>query len=120
MNDLSVYFTVDTGAVTTIVSSSLYNSLPSETRPTLETTRALTSADGKLLNCLGRCTFNLELGSLKLSKELTVAAITDDVLLGSDILQSSPPGPADLLINDVGCCSKECQSLWYWLTPLVQ
>ncbi len=39
------------------------------------------------------------MGSLKLEKELIVAEIQDDCLLGMDILQNDQEGPSDVLLS---------------------
>ncbi len=43
--------------------------------------------------------FSMQLGSVKLVKELVVAEIQDDCLLGMDILQNDQEGPGDVLLS---------------------
>ena len=100
---IEVTFTVDTGATTTIVSPRVYDKIPVDRRPSLSqgsNKRSLSNAEGKPMDCRGKATFQIQLGSLRLEKQLIVADITDEVLLGSDILQKDPSGPADILLSE--------------------
>ena len=54
---------------------------------------------GWSLNFQGRGTFEIHLGPLRLEKELSVAEISDEVLLGADILQHDEDGPVDLILS---------------------
>ena len=62
--------------------------------------KTLVSADGKPMKLKGRGMFEICLGSLKLERDLAVGDIADDILLGTDILQQGPNGPADLLLSE--------------------
>lgn len=93
-------YAVDTGAATTIVSAALYKRIPEERRPELRPTRSLNVADGRPLELLGRGIFNMQLGPLHLKQDLTVAHISDEVLLGADIIQNGNKGPADLILSE--------------------
>lgn len=100
LEGVKLYYAVDTGASTTIVSTSLYKRIPEDHQPELRPARPHTVADGRPLEVLGRGKFNLQLGSLHLDAELTVANISDDVLLGADIIQNGIKGPADLILSE--------------------
>ena len=96
-----VLMTVDTGASITLVSSSVYQGLPDEMKPTLmNTTRRVKAADGEDLHCEGIAKFNLELGDEILLGTFVVADIQDDILLGADILQKDVSGPVDLILSE--------------------
>ncbi len=61
MNEVSVAFTVDTGATTTIVAVRVYEKIIKERRPTLERpsrAKRITVVDGMELNVLGKTRFN--------------------------------------------------------------
>lgn len=93
-------YCLDTGASTTIVSTNLYHKIPEEMRPSLQPARKFIAADGRPLQCLGQGMFDLLIGDLRINRQLTVGAITDDVMLGTDIIQCDPQGPADLLLSE--------------------
>jgi hypothetical protein len=92
-------FTADTGATKTIIADRVYNQIPEEKRPPLKKSVTLAGAGGTLLKELGKATFNLELGPLILDREVIVAEIEDEGLLGIDILQNENDGPADILLS---------------------
>ncbi len=95
--------TVDTGATVTLISSSLYQRLPPCRRPSLTgLTRRVCAAGGGDLACEGVGLFQIDLGSEVVSGTFVVADIQDEVLIGADILQRDPSGPADLLLSE-GC-----------------
>lgn len=96
---VSIYYAVDTGAATTIVSTDLYNRIPKEQRPELSPSRPLNVADGRPLETLGRGIFNMQIGPLEYRGDMTVAGISDDVLLGRDFIQNGSKGPADLILS---------------------
>ena len=87
---------IDTGACNTIISSKLYNSIPETKRPVLEAFQNYRSADGSVIKTSGVGLFNLHLGEAEIEKHVTVADITEDILLGADILQEPPVGPVVL------------------------
>ena len=95
-------FTVDTGATTTILSHRVYMKVPAKKRPTLtqvDSSCDLVGADGNSLNYTGRAVFEISIGSVSLVKEMAVAHISDDALLGADVLQRDESGPVDLLLT---------------------
>ena len=100
LQGIRIYLTVDTGASTTLVSTALYHRIPEKERPEIGPAHNMTAADGSPLEVLGRAKFDLELGTLQLRREFTIAGITDDILLGADVLQNHPDGPAHLLLSE--------------------
>ena len=97
---MPVVFTVDTGATRTIVSDEVYFHIPEERRPCLsKPKRGVRTANGGRLVAHGIGTFELRLGGVKIKRELLVAEIDDEVLLGADILQRDKTGPVDLLLS---------------------
>lgn len=100
LEGVKMLYAVDTGAARTIVSSTLYRRIPKGRRPELRPTRPLHVADGRPMEVLGSGTFELQLGTLRMKAELTVASISDEVLLGADIIQNGSEGPADLLLSE--------------------
>ena len=95
---VDVTFTVDTGATTTILASRVYQKIQPGERPSLQVLNPrmdLVGADGSLVG-KGMATFEIRLGPLRLRRKLAVAEISDEALLGADILQSDEVGPADL------------------------
>ena len=100
---VEVTFTVDTGASTTIVASRVYDKMHPSKRPSIQVSNPvvdLVGADGSSLSCKGRAVFEIDLGPLRLVRELAVATIADEALLGADILQGDQEGPADLLLSE--------------------
>ncbi|KAL3861276.1 hypothetical protein ACJMK2_007319 [Sinanodonta woodiana] len=92
-------FTADTGATKTIIADRVYNQIPEEKHPLLKKSVTLAGAGGTLQKELGKATFYLELGPLILDREVIVAEIEDEGLLGIDILQNENDGPADILLS---------------------
>ena len=94
------YFTIDTGASQTILSSKVYEKIPVDLRPSLQpSSHNITCAGGTILKEHGKATFDFKLGNLCLSKELIVADIGDEGLLGADIMQEDEQGPGDLMLS---------------------
>ena len=98
----SVFYTVDTGATSTILSKKVYDELPTNTKPELKCkgVNPFSCADGRTMKYVGKAKFEMYLGSLKLERELAVAEIEDDILLGADIIQQDVDGPADLILSE--------------------
>ena len=94
---VAVVFTADTGSSSTIISERIYNTIPRKHRPTLVPSRSLANASGVPLRELGKAIFTVTFGDLKLTKQIIVASIEDDGLLGVDILQNLESGPADII-----------------------
>ena len=78
----------------------MFNKLPKDKRPTLkETTVKISGAGGKILHSKGYGNFNLKIGPLEIQAQMIVANITDEILLGADILMSDTSGKADILLS---------------------
>ena len=98
--DIDVVYTVDTGASISLLSDRIYQEIKKQHRPQLdEKTPLMTNANGKPITCRGCGIFPILFGPVYMEKQLIVANITDDVLLGADILLGDPDGPADLLFS---------------------
>ncbi|VDI17757.1 Hypothetical predicted protein [Mytilus galloprovincialis] len=96
-----VNFTVDTGAVRTVLSVYAFNKIPHVNRPILEkSNNTLACADGKPLKELGKAIFEIKLGNLCFDTEMIVANIEDEALLGLDVLMKSQWGPADIKLTE--------------------
>ncbi|VDI37532.1 Hypothetical predicted protein [Mytilus galloprovincialis] len=95
-----VNFTVDTGAVRTVLSVYAFNKIPHVNRPILEKSNTLACADGKPLKELGKAIFEIKLGNLCFDTEMIVANIEDEALLGLDVLMKSQWGPADIKLTE--------------------
>lgn len=61
---------------------------------------SLIGADGRPLVELGTAEFSIQLGTVSFEKELVVAQIDDEVLLGLDILMMGDRGPTELKLVD--------------------
>jgi len=99
---VEVTMTVDTGATSTLIANRVYQEIPEEMRPRLwqrHSRKKVTDADGRPLKYHGRAVFEMGVGPLEMKMVLIVADIEDDVLLGGDILQRDPSGPADILLS---------------------
>ncbi|CAC5426771.1 unnamed protein product [Mytilus coruscus] len=94
-----IVYTVDTGASTTVLSTKIFNQLNAGNKFTLSKSSRLAGAGGDTNKRIGKATFSLELGALELEKELVIAEIEDECLLGMDILQNDPSGPADVILS---------------------
>lgn len=57
------------------------------------------SADNSSIQECGKALFALEVVDIQLQHEVIVAKIADEGLLGMDILQNGPGGPADILLS---------------------
>ena len=98
-----ITYTVDSGATTTVLSHKAYLRIPDEKRPELQRPlagRMPATADGRSMKFYGVAPFQIELGPLRMDLKMTVADITDDALLGADVLQQDPSGPADLILSE--------------------
>ena len=102
VEDKEIYFTVDTGASTTILAKRIWDSLPDEVhqREIRLDEGPLVGPTGASIASLGRVLVNLRLGDLSLYHYVAVADIQDDCLLGADILLGLKEGPFDLLLSE--------------------
>ena len=85
---IPVWYTVDTGASRTIVSKRILGKIPEERSPEIKSDQQapLEQADGNPLQIDGTALMTLQLGEhMLIDKEVLVADIKDDVLLGMDI-----------------------------------
>ncbi|KAK3089658.1 hypothetical protein FSP39_005425, partial [Pinctada imbricata] len=96
---IKIIFTADTGSSITIVSERTYNKIPEQYKPKLVPSSTVANANGIPLQELGRAMFDLTIGDLSIYKELLVAKIEDEGLLGVDILQNRKGGAADILLS---------------------
>ena len=100
VQEVDIVYTVDTGASISLLSKKMFDEIPEQNRPVLHSKiPILRNADGKLIECYGNATFGMMLGPLYMEKKLVIAKITDDCLLGADIILRDPAGPADLLFS---------------------
>ena len=99
LNGLEVTYTVDGAATDTMVSTWVYKKIPEDIRPRLQpgTEDMASGAGGGDIRIWGRAKFKLQLGPVELIREVVVAEIIDDVLLGDDILRRDHEGPMDIL-----------------------
>jgi hypothetical protein len=79
-------FTIDTGASRTLLSEEIYFKIPETRRPPFTKSSILVGADGNPLIELGTALFYIQLESVEFEKDLVVAQIDDEVLLGLDML----------------------------------
>ena len=92
-------FTVDTGATRTILSRKMYDRLLEGARPQLRGAALLRGAGGAYIKEHGRAAFKVRLGRMELQREMTVADIEDEALLGCDVLCGSDNVPADIILS---------------------
>ena len=87
---------LDTGAEVTVLNSHLYFGIPEKVRPILKkATRNLVVAEaGKYMETHGIATMKIKQGSRNFTWEMYVAPISDDVLLGCDVVDEM-----DITIN---------------------
>lgn len=91
-SDVSANFIVDTGAVVTILSSNIYNSLPPDIRPPLEKIDPnfkLEVANEGYLSILGTATLSFTIHKDVFKWKFFIAPISEDGLLGLDFLQEN-------------------------------
>jgi hypothetical protein len=90
IQDIDVWYTVDTGASRTIVSERVFKKISKGKSMNLSKEKEvpLEQADGNPLEDFGSTAMELHIGPLRIKKEVIVANIKDDVLLGMDIGES--------------------------------
>lgn len=94
-----VIFTADTGASRTIISTRIFNQICKHSCPELRRSSCLKGASGKPITEHGVAEFNLSLGTYNVTKDIIVAEIEDEALLGFDVLCGGEKGPADILLS---------------------
>ena len=101
VNNVETVFTIDTGASLTLMGKHIYDEIEDDVKPKLKPVHTkIRGVNGNCLKCDGIATFKIFLGGVELEKPVIVANITDDVLIGADILLRDEQGRADLLLND--------------------
>lgn len=96
---VELLFTADTGAARTVLSSRIYEKIKESEKPKLMKSGKLRGANGMPIRELGKAEFSVLLGQYETTREMVVADIEDDALLGYDVLMGSGNGPADLLLS---------------------
>jgi len=99
IQDIQVTFVIDTGAQRTLISKKIFDRIDSSTRPPLGKKIKLTHAGGDALTNYGRCILTLKIGPLTITKEVIIADIPDDCLLGMDILRDPGGKSADIILS---------------------
>lgn len=98
LQGLEVTYTVDTGASTSIVSSKLFRQIPTEVRPKLHNVGgSAKGAGGNPIRTWGVASFEITLGPVCITRNLVVADITDEILLGHDLIRQDELGPMDIM-----------------------
>ena len=92
-----IIFVVDTGSERTIISQKVFNQIAD--KPTLTKNSGLVHAGGSRLKDYGKCTVDIQLDKSHFQKEIIVADIQDDALLGVDILRNRDGSLADILMS---------------------
>lgn len=96
---MKALFTADTGASRTVISQRLFNKIPADQRPYLKPSSCLIGAGGAPIREKGKAEFTLKLGEHEMVREVIVAEIEDEALLGFDILRGEKNGAADILLS---------------------
>jgi transposase InsO family protein len=98
---LEVTFTLDTGASKTIMSMETYRRIPQSRRPILNTSHGITmfAADGRQMPYYGEAVFQISMGPVNMEKVMGVVELSDEVLVGADLLLGDKDGPADLMLS---------------------
>lgn len=98
LNDMDIMYTIDTGASCSLISTNSFDKLPQEKKPKLQKTGLrISGANGSNLKCRGKAMFQLKLGTLSLERIMIIADITDEVLLGADIMMEDEK--TDILLS---------------------
>ena len=97
---MKAVFTADTGATRTVISGRVYDKIPVGRRPRLKPSSCLKGAGGAPLREKGKAEFTLKLGQYELVREVIVADIDDDALLGFDVLKGEGKGAANILLAE--------------------
>ena len=92
-------FTVSTGASGTTLSSRVYERLSKGAYSSLECSCCLNGVRDSHLRSGGKRQFRIQLGELNIVRDIAVADIAEDAILGRDILVNSEMGPAELLLG---------------------
>ena len=96
LEGVPLFFTADTGAARTVVSKRVFDQIPTELQPKLCKSASLSGAGGNILQEYGKAIFKIQLGPLVMQKEIIIAEIEDEGLLGADFLQEDESGPGSV------------------------
>lgn len=91
---------MDTGAARTVISEKTFNRLSENRKPLLKKSTELCNCSGKPLREIGKANFDIEIVSFTFKREIIVAGIADEGLLGMDILMEGGK-PANVLLSRV-------------------
>ena len=95
VNNAEVVFIIDTGASVSMLSREIFDRIKEPERPLLRpSSSVIRNAEGRQIATYGEAVFSLRMANLTVEKCLIVADLTDDVLVGADMLQE-----ADLLLS---------------------
>ena len=92
-----VTFVVDTGAEKTIISKKIFSKI--DKQPSLAQKGGLLHAGGAPLKDYGICTLNIQLDNVTFLREVIIADIQDDALLGIDIMRNKDGKISDILMS---------------------
>ena len=95
-------FTVDTGASATILSTAILAEIPAERRPKIDTKKRphFIGPTGSAIEILGKVKMKMTIGELEINREVSVANLHDECLLGADILLGLAEGPFDFFRSE--------------------
>ncbi|KAH3808999.1 hypothetical protein DPMN_137361 [Dreissena polymorpha] len=89
----------DTGATKTILSDRVYQQMDPSNRPMLSGSTMLQGAWGTPIKVRGKGRFFITMGSVVMERKLVVADVTDDVILGCDVLFNGEKGHTDTWLS---------------------
>ena len=95
-------YTVDTGASATILSTAILAEIPAERRPKIDTEKRprFIGPTGSAIEILGKVKVKMTIGELEINREVSVANLHDECLLGADILLGLEEGPFDFFLSE--------------------
>ena len=95
-------YTVDTGASATILSTAILKEIPEEKRPKIDREKRpnFIGSTGSSIDILGKVKVAMNIGELKINREVSVANLHDECLLGADILLGLEEGPFDFFLSE--------------------
>jgi hypothetical protein len=89
----------DTGATKTILSDRVLQQMDPSKRSMLSGSTMLQGVGGTPIKVRGKGRFSITMGSVVIERELVVADVTDDVLLGCDVLFNGEKGHTDTWLS---------------------
>ena len=95
-------YTVDTGASATILSTAILAEIPAERRPKIDTEKRprFIGPTGSAIEIPGKVKVKMTIGELEINREVSVANLHDECLLGADILLVLEEGPFDFFLSE--------------------